>query len=101
MNEHVHAPTLSERADELEEKMMNDLAERIATKSVLFGMADGTGERVSAGPSDIQIQVRISAAGVSAERLRLLVEESNRCSPISAAARDAVPITLRVEVDAA
>jgi len=41
MNEHVHAPTLSERADELEEKMMNDLAERIATKSVLFGMADG------------------------------------------------------------
>src|SRR5580698_6439289 len=41
MNEHVHSPTLSERADELEEKMMNDLAERIATKSVLFGMADG------------------------------------------------------------
>ena len=25
----------------LEEKMMNELAERIATKSVLFGMADG------------------------------------------------------------
>src|SRR5579871_3535256 len=41
MNEHFHAPTLSERADDLEEKMMNDLAERIATKSVLFGMADG------------------------------------------------------------
>ena len=41
MNEHIQTPTLSERADELEEKMMNDLAERIATKSVLFGMADG------------------------------------------------------------
>jgi HD domain len=41
MNEHVHSPTLSERADEIEEKMMNELAERIATKSVLFGMADG------------------------------------------------------------
>jgi hypothetical protein len=41
MNEHVHTPTLSERADEIEEKMMNDLAERIASKSVLFGMADG------------------------------------------------------------
>ncbi len=41
MNEHVHAPTLSERADEIEEKMMHDLAERIASKSVLFGMADG------------------------------------------------------------
>ena len=41
MNEHVNAMTLSERADEIEEKMMHDLAERIATKSVLFGMADG------------------------------------------------------------
>lgn len=67
----------------------------------LFGMADSTGVPVGAGPSEIQIQVRISAAGVSAERLRLLVEDSNRCSPISAAARDAVPIALRVEVDAA
>lgn len=67
----------------------------------LFGMADSTGAPVGAGPSGIRIQVRISAAGVSAERLRLLVEESNRCSPISAAARDAVPIALRVEVDAA
>ena len=47
MNEHVHAPTLSERADELEEKMMAELGERVATKSVLFGMADGKIEMVS------------------------------------------------------
>ena len=67
----------------------------------LFGMADSTGVPVRAGPSEIQIQVRISAAGVSAERLRLLVEDSNRCSPISAVARDAVPIALRIEVDSA
>jgi hypothetical protein len=33
--------TLSERADELEEQMLNELNERIATRSVLFGMADG------------------------------------------------------------
>ena len=33
--------TLSERADELEEQMMNELNERIATKSVLFSMGDG------------------------------------------------------------
>jgi uncharacterized OsmC-like protein len=65
----------------------------------LFGMADSAGVPVRAGPSEIQIQVRISAAGVSAERLRLLVEDSNRCSPISAVARDAVPIALQIEVD--
>jgi hypothetical protein len=33
--------TLSEQADELEERMMHDLSEKIATKSVLFNMADG------------------------------------------------------------
>jgi uncharacterized OsmC-like protein len=67
----------------------------------LFGMADSTGVPVGAGPNEIQIQVRISAAGVSAERLRLLVEDSNRCSPVSAAAREAVPVALRIEVNAA
>ena len=46
MNEHqnpgaLKAVALSERADELEEKMMNDLNERIATKSTLFYLGDG------------------------------------------------------------
>jgi hypothetical protein len=41
MNEHTRPLTLSERADELEEKMMHDLSERIATKSTLFYLADG------------------------------------------------------------
>ena len=41
MQDHVGPMTLSERADELEEQMMNELNERIATKSVLFGMGDG------------------------------------------------------------
>ena len=33
--------TLSERADELEERLMHELDEKIATKSVLFNLADG------------------------------------------------------------
>jgi uncharacterized OsmC-like protein len=67
----------------------------------LFGMVDSTGAPVGAGPREIQIRVRIRAAGVSAERLRLLVEDSNRCSPVCAAARDSVPVALRIDVDAA
>jgi uncharacterized OsmC-like protein len=67
----------------------------------LFGMADTTGGPVGAGPSEVQLRVRISAAGVSAERLRLLVEDSNRCSPVSTAVRDTVPLALRIEVAAA
>jgi uncharacterized OsmC-like protein len=65
----------------------------------LFGIADATGEPVDAGPSEVQLRIRISADGVSAQRLRLLVEESDRCSPVSAALRRAVPATLCVEVD--
>src|SRR6266404_5277873 len=34
--------TLSEQADELEEKMMNELNDKIATKSALFAMGDGS-----------------------------------------------------------
>jgi hypothetical protein len=41
MNAHAKPLTLSERADELEEQMMSELNDRIATKSVLFKMADG------------------------------------------------------------
>jgi len=67
----------------------------------LFGMADGSGEPVGAGPRDVQLLVRIAAPGVSAEKLQTLVEESNRCSPISAAVRDVVPVALRIEVEAA
>jgi organic hydroperoxide reductase OsmC/OhrA len=66
----------------------------------LLGMADVSGEPVGAGPRDVQLLVRIAAPGVSAETLQTLVEDSSRCSPITAAARDAVPVALRIEVDA-
>ncbi|HEY1363948.1 MAG TPA: HD domain-containing protein [Xanthobacteraceae bacterium] len=41
MQDHVSPLTLSERADELEERMMHELNARIATRSVLFNLADG------------------------------------------------------------
>ena len=41
MNEHAKPLTLSERADELEEQMMRELGERIATKSTLFNIVGG------------------------------------------------------------
>jgi len=67
----------------------------------LLGMADSSNAPVGAGPSELQLRVRICAAGVPAERLRLLVENSNLCSPVSAATRDAVPVALRIDVDVA
>lgn len=67
----------------------------------LLGIADADGEPVSAGPRDMQVLVRISARGVSAQRLRALVEESYRCSPLACALQDAVPVALRIEANAA
>jgi uncharacterized OsmC-like protein len=65
----------------------------------LLGMPEPSGTPVCAGPRDVQVLVRIAAPGVSPEPLRTLIEESNRCSPVSAALRNAVPITLSIEMD--
>ena len=66
----------------------------------LLGMADAEGELVYAGPQDVQLLVRISAHGVSSERLRALVEDSHHYSPVPNALQNAVPVALRIDVDA-
>jgi uncharacterized OsmC-like protein len=65
----------------------------------LFGMSEAAGEPVCAGPLEVQLLVRITAPGVPTQRLHQLIEDSNRCSPVSAALRGAVPMALRIEVD--
>lgn len=65
----------------------------------LLGMSDADGEPVGAGPLDVEIRVRISARGVPKQRLRALVEESFRCSPMACALTDAVPVALRIEIE--
>ena len=86
-------------AAEIELAMLEVLASSRSDARGIFGMMEASGETVCAGPRDVQLIVRIAARGISAERLRALVEESNRCSPVSAALRNAVPVTLRIEVD--
>jgi len=65
----------------------------------IFGMADAQGAPIFAGPRQVHMRVRIGADGVDPGRLRALVEDSNRHSPISCAVEAAVPIALAVEVD--
>ncbi|MBS0418846.1 MAG: OsmC family protein [Proteobacteria bacterium] len=65
----------------------------------LLDMVDAAGARVSAGPRDVQLHVKIAAADATrAERLRLLVERSNRCSPVSCAVQELTPIGLQIEI---
>jgi uncharacterized OsmC-like protein len=79
--------------------MLEVLASSRSDARGMFGMQEASGERVCVGPCDVQVLVRIAAPGIPAERLRILIEESNRCSPVPAALRDAVPMTLSIEVD--
>jgi uncharacterized OsmC-like protein len=64
----------------------------------LLGMTQPNGERVCAAPSDFQLIVRIAAHGVDAERLRALVAEGMRRSPITNALQNAMPTALRVDI---
>lgn len=64
----------------------------------LLGMADADGTRVDAGPRDVEMRVRIAARGVPEQRLRVLVEESYRCSPMACALTNVVPVALRIEI---
>ena len=77
------------------------LEARVASRSDargVFGLADDAGRPVSPGPCDLELRVRIAAAGVPPERLRALVERCQRLSPVSRAAEEALPLTVRVEV---
>jgi uncharacterized OsmC-like protein len=65
----------------------------------LLGMSEASGEPVRAAPTDVQLQVRISAEGVEPARLRALVEDGYRCSPIPGAVVSALPVELRIEID--
>lgn len=64
----------------------------------ILGMADSAGVPVQAGPCDLRLLVRISSRGISAERLRTLVEESYRCSPVPSSVVNAVPVDLRIDI---
>jgi uncharacterized OsmC-like protein len=66
----------------------------------LLGMAGADGAPVPAAPGEVQLRVRIVARGVPAQRLRTLVEDAVRCSPIPSAVEQALPVALQVEVEA-
>jgi uncharacterized OsmC-like protein len=64
----------------------------------VLGIKAGSGAAPSAGPSDMQLHVRICAPAVSHERLQALVAHSQACSPVQVVASQALPIAVRVEV---
>jgi uncharacterized OsmC-like protein len=64
----------------------------------MLGMTESDGTRISAGPRDVELHVTIAAHGVPAAKLRALVEESHRCSPVPCAIQEETPVGLQIEV---
>lgn len=62
---------------------------------------EADGERVSPAPRDMRLDVRIAASQASPERLRALVKEGVRRSPVHAAMPGVTPLALHVNVDPA
>jgi uncharacterized OsmC-like protein len=65
----------------------------------ILGMTSDLGKQVTAAPVEVRLTVRISAPDVSRERVQTLIDESHRCSPVSAALGNIVPIILQSEID--
>jgi len=66
----------------------------------MLGMTEADGRPVPAQPLSVALEVRIAAPGVSAERLRALVESSAGCSPVTCVIQQPLPVALSVEVAA-
>jgi uncharacterized OsmC-like protein len=65
----------------------------------LLGITGDGGEQVTPAPLKVQLEVRMSAPNVVRERLQAMVEDSFRCSPVSAAVERAVPVALHIDID--
>ena len=74
---------------------------RSDTRGFLGLPDDATGAAVYAGPGDMQLQVRIAASGMAPERLRTLVEDGLRRSPVPNAVSNTTALAVHIDVDAA
>jgi uncharacterized OsmC-like protein len=64
----------------------------------LVGVPEADSRRVTAGPLDMDLHVRIEAPGVEAGLLRARVEATQVCSPVMAALEQPLAVGLHIEV---
>lgn len=96
------ATTIAMRAavEGIELRTLQIIASSRSDTRGLLGMTDANGKQVTAGPRDVQLQVRISAAdGTSAQKLRELVQRADECSPVSCALRSQIEIDVHIECE--
>ena len=87
-------------AEGIEITRLEVLATSTSDARGIFGMTSEAGEAISPGPLQVRLEVRIGARGATREQVRALIEESYRCSPVSAALENEVPVAVHIEIDA-
>jgi organic hydroperoxide reductase OsmC/OhrA len=93
------ATTIAMRAavEGIELRTLQIIASSRSDTRGLLGMTDADGKQIPAGPRDVRLQVRISAAdATSPQKLRELVERSHQSSPVSCAMRDQIEVELHI-----
>ena len=86
--------------DGIELSSLEVLARSRSDARGLLGMAESDGSPVPAEPRDVELQVRIAAAGQSPERLRALVQGCDCFSPVTQTLRQAIPVSVHIQVAA-
>lgn len=87
-------------ADGVELAALEVVARSRSDARALLGMADADGALVDAALRDLQLHVRIAAAGTAPDRLRALAERGLRRSPVYAGLARALAIELQIDVHA-
>jgi len=65
----------------------------------LLGMSDLGGEKVSAAPLELQLEVKVGAPDATQAQVEAMVLKSISCSPVSATIGGALAVGLRLEVE--
>lgn len=65
----------------------------------LLGMSDPGGKKVSAGPLELQLEVKIGTRDATREQVEAMVLKSVGCSPVSATIGGGLQVGLRIDVE--
>jgi len=88
---------MSAASEGIELTELEVVARSLSDARGIFGMSDAAGAPICAGPLNVRLHVRIAARGTAPEQLQSLVERCHRCSPVSAALTDPIPVELHID----
>ena len=75
------------------------LAKSTSDARGLLGMTDDGGKKITPAPREVQLEVKIGAINSTKEQLEAMIDNSFRCSPVSAAIDRTVSVGLQIDIE--